>query len=280
MPDEANQARKATCKRSPGVIDNTAIGDSGPKRCSRFARSSFALLIKMLAAPALALFGPSQPAVAQTFDQAMSDALLDIFQNFAEVCDFDQPGCWITPGSNLFILLDDQLSGNEPSGGVSAQPATASPQAAAGMAIERRLQAVRESEEPKREAGLIQAIPAAYTGDQILAANGQLQLPPAGGATPEIVIGEAQGLSVFFSAGATALSHHNNEFEDGYKAELPTVTVGADYWIYPQFLAGVGFNYTNSDGSYDDGGGSTRISSVRYYTQPSCRSTEPSSTPF
>ena len=69
------------------------------------------------------------------------------------------------------------------------------------------------------------------------------------------MIGQAQGFSVFASAGATALNHHNNRFEDGYEAQLPTVTVGADYWINPQLLAGVGFNYTNFDGTYDDGGG-------------------------
>ena len=120
------------------------------------------------------------------------------------------------------------------------------------MAIERRLQAVRESEERRREAGLTSAIPASY-GDDLVQA--QLQLPPAGGATPEIVISQAQGLSVFASAGATALNHHNNRFEDGYEAQLPTVTIGADYWISPRLLAGVGFNYTNFDGTYDDGGG-------------------------
>jgi outer membrane autotransporter protein len=69
------------------------------------------------------------------------------------------------------------------------------------------------------------------------------------------VISQARRLSVFASAGATALNHHNNEFEDGYEAQLPTVTIGADYWISPRLLAGVGFNYTNFDGTYDDGGG-------------------------
>jgi outer membrane autotransporter protein len=120
------------------------------------------------------------------------------------------------------------------------------------MAIERRLQAVRESEERRRESGLTSAIPASYGGDLVQA---QLQLPPAGGATPEIVVSQAQGLSVFASAGATALNHHNNRFEDGYEAQLPTATVGADYWINPRLLAGAGFNYTYFDGTYDDGGG-------------------------
>lgn len=123
------------------------------------------------------------------------------------------------------------------------------------MAIQRRLQAVRESEERRREAALARPILASYPRDHVLAASDEAQVPPAGGATPEIVISQAQGLSVFASAGATALNHHNNRFEDGYEAQLPTVTVGADYWINPRFLAGVGFNYTNFDGAYDDGGG-------------------------
>jgi outer membrane autotransporter protein len=62
-------------------------------------------------------------------------------------------------------------------------------------------------------------------------------------------------LSLFVSAGAFALNHHNNRFEDGYEAQLPTVTAGADYWLTPRLLAGMAFNYTNFDGTYDDGGG-------------------------
>ena len=114
---------------------------------------------------------------------------------------------------------------------------------------------MRESEERRREASATRAIYASYPRDAVLAENGQLQLPPAGGASPEIVVGPAQGLSLFVSAGAFALNHHNNRFEDGYDAQLPTVTVGADYWITPRLLAGVAFNYTNFDGTYDDGGG-------------------------
>jgi uncharacterized protein with beta-barrel porin domain len=117
------------------------------------------------------------------------------------------------------------------------------------------LQAVRESEERRREAGAPRAIYASYPRGTVVADNGQLQLPPAGGASPEIVVGPAQGLSVFVSAGAFALNHHNNRFEDGYEAQLPTVTAGVDYGFTRRLLAGVAFNYTNFDGTYDDGGG-------------------------
>jgi uncharacterized protein with beta-barrel porin domain len=61
--------------------------------------------------------------------------------------------------------------------------------------------------------------------------------------------------SVFFSAGAYALQHYNNRFEDGYGATLPTVTIGADHRINDRMTAGLAFNYTNYDGTYDDGGG-------------------------
>jgi uncharacterized protein with beta-barrel porin domain len=63
------------------------------------------------------------------------------------------------------------------------------------------------------------------------------------------------GTNVFLSAGAYALNHYNNRYEDGYEAQLPTVTVGADYRVNDSLLAGLAFNYTNYDGTYDDGGG-------------------------
>ena len=200
-------------------------------------------LVRMLAGLALIALAPPTAAVAQTFDETSLAVLV-------QICS-DLNGGVIEVGPNLDALCNN----NAPTGGVSAAPATVSPQAAAGPAIERRLQAVRESEERRRDVGLARAIPAAYTRDHALAVDGELQLPPAGGATPEIVIGQAQGFSVFASAGATALNHHNNEFEDGYEALLPTATLGADYWISPRLLAGGAFNYTNSDGTYDDGGG-------------------------
>jgi uncharacterized protein YhjY with autotransporter beta-barrel domain len=231
-----------------------------------------ASLIRAFAALALVLLRLPQATVAQTFDEAFFLTLAEIGSNFVSLdgCDFrpkGQPGCWITPGSNL-ARLAEEVGSNAPTGVVSAAPAAVSPQAPAGPTIERRLQAVRESEERRREAGLMIAVPAVYAHERILVALGQLQLPPAGGATPEIVISQAQGLSVFVSAGATALNHHNNKFEDGYEAQLPAVTVGADYWINPRLLAGVAFNYTNFDGTYDDGGGFNKdiISPALYAT--------------
>jgi hypothetical protein len=246
MSGDTRRDQEATPMRPNGESGNAAIGMSNPRVPSRFAQPSLASLLG-----AVVVFGLPQVAVAQTFDDAISEALNGIQLNFSDTCQINEPGCWITPGSDLAGLLSEGLNpdNNAVAGAVSAAPATVSPGASAAPAIERRLQAVRESEEERREAGLTRVIRASYEGNLVLGANGQLQLPPAGGATPEFVISQARGLSVFASAGATALNHHNNEFEDGYEAQLPTVTVGADYWISPRLLAGGGFNYTNFDGS-------------------------------
>ena len=190
-----------------------------------------------------------QPAQGQTFDRASFAALNQICAIAAEQFPLESGDI------ELGETLDFLCFGNAAGGVISAVPATASPQAPAGTSIERRQQAVRESEERRREISSLQTMPASYPREAVLAQNGQLQLPPTGGGSPDIVVSPAQGLSLFVSAGAFALNHHNNRFEDGYEAQLPTVTVGADYWINPRLLAGVAFNYTNFDGTYDDGGG-------------------------
>jgi outer membrane autotransporter protein len=81
------------------------------------------------------------------------------------------------------------------------------------------------------------------------------QLPTPSGGDVEIPVGATSGLSLFLSAGGTYLEHDGNRYEAAYDAVLPTVTIGADYWITPQLLAGAAFNYTNFDGNYDGGGG-------------------------
>jgi uncharacterized protein YhjY with autotransporter beta-barrel domain len=195
----------------------------------------------LFAIPAIVVFGLSHPVPAQPFDALAF--LQDVcFRN-------------VTFGSNLKQLCQHSIE-NTPSGGVSAAPATGQAAAGVGPAIERRLQAVRESKELMKEAGATEVMYASYPGEAVLADNGQLQLPPAGGAPSEsVVVSTAQGLSLFASAGAVALRHHNNSFEDGYDALLPTVTVGTDYWFIPgRLLGGAAFNYTRSDGDYDHGG--------------------------
>jgi uncharacterized protein YhjY with autotransporter beta-barrel domain len=208
----------------------------------KLSSAKMAMLVAMFAASALIAAGLPRPAPAQTFDEAS-------FRTLQGICggNLEEEGV----GPNLTAFCQ----GNTPAGAISAAPAAVSPQVSAGPMIERRLQAVRESEERRREAGAIRAVYASYSGDTVLADTDQLQLPSGGGADPEIVVSPAQGLSLFVAAGAVALNHHNNRFEDGYEAQLPTVTAGADYWLTPRLLAGFAFSYTNFDGTYDDGGG-------------------------
>jgi uncharacterized protein YhjY with autotransporter beta-barrel domain len=254
MVGEANRDWGVTRKRPIVWGESAATGAAVRSPCFWSKDRYQATLVGMAAAVSLSAVGLLQPAAAQTFENVSSEVLRQIVQNFQtpDVCEPEPtPACWVTPGSDLF----DLFSRNAPAGVVSAAPAAVSPQAAGRPTVERRLQAVRESEERRREAGFARAIYASYSRDAVLAENGQLQLPPAGGASPEIVVGPAHGLSLFISAGAFVLNHHNNRFEDGYEAQLPTVTAGADYWFTPRLLAGVAFNYTNFDGTYDDGGG-------------------------
>ena len=76
-----------------------------------------------------------------------------------------------------------------------------------------------------------------------------------GGASADTLTDLGQGFSLFLSAGASSVSHQNNEFEDGYASQVPTVTLGADYRLTDWLVLGLGFNYTNFEGDYDDGGG-------------------------
>jgi outer membrane autotransporter protein len=158
-------------------------------------------------------------------------------------------------GSNLDQVCRD-IFGDGPNVGsvFSSIPTGASPQGAGMLSIEQRLQSSRESEEEKLE-GRKGGRAYALNTTERFAQGGALQLPPAGGASPNVAFGLGEGVSVFFSAGAYALNHYNNRFEDGYESQLPTVTVGGDYRVNDRMTAGLAFNYTNYDGTYDDGGG-------------------------
>lgn len=119
--------------------------------------------------------------------------------------------------------------------------------------IQQRLQTEVESREERLENKPSKTY--AMNTSERLAQDDTLHLPPVGGASPEIVFDLVSGASLFLSAGAYALNHYNNKYEDGYEAQLPTVTVGGDYRVNDWLLAGLAFNYTNYDGTYDDGGG-------------------------
>jgi outer membrane autotransporter protein len=186
-----------------------------------------------------------QPGWAAPFSISFRDNL-----NF--VC---APDNAVPRGANLNSLCVN-IIGDGPNVGsaFSSIPTGASPQGTGMLTVEQRLQSSREAEEEKIEGRRGRY---AYTlgSTQFAQREGGVQLPPAGGASPDVVFGLGSGSNVFFSAGAYALNHHNNRFEDGYESQLPTVTIGADHRVNEWLLAGLAFNYTNYDGTYDDGGG-------------------------
>jgi hypothetical protein len=84
----------------------------------------------------------------------------------------------------------------------------ASPESAGVLSIEQRLQSARQSEEEKLEGRRGRRAYAFNTTGRIAQRDG-LQVPPAGGASPNVVFGLGQGASLFFSAGAYSLYHFN-----------------------------------------------------------------------
>lgn len=152
-------------------------------------------------------------------------------------------------GSNLGQVCTDIDNGGGPVGSISSPMSPEN----AGVGLEQRLQSFRESKEEQLE-NEHHGTYAMNTSERFVKGDA-LQLPPAGGTSPDIVFGLGSGTNVFLSAGAYALNHYNNKYEDGYEAQLPTVTVGGDYRVNDWLLAGLAFNYTNYDGTYDDGGG-------------------------
>jgi uncharacterized protein YhjY with autotransporter beta-barrel domain len=200
--------------------------------------------LMIVASMLLITIDAQRPARATDFNDALRNSLREAcpnpstFGKLREACDQtrgrDDPS---GPVSGIFSATGASAE----SGGVS-------------RATERRLESLRRTEE-KKISGRAGSYTYAFDGTRDFAQRGDLQLPPVGGASPDIVFGVGPGASVFLSAGAYVLNHHNNRFEDGYEAQLPMVTVGADYLVNDWLLAGIALNYTNYDGTYDDGGG-------------------------
>jgi uncharacterized protein YhjY with autotransporter beta-barrel domain len=80
------------------------------------------------------------------------------------------------------------------------------------------------------------------------------QQKPAG-AADSVTTNWGENFSTFLTAGATALHHRNNDYEQGYNASVPSVTLGGNYLIASNLEAGLAFNYANSNASYTTGGG-------------------------
>jgi uncharacterized protein YhjY with autotransporter beta-barrel domain len=226
--------------------------------------------VKMAAIMLLIGGSSAEKAIAAAFDPAFEDYLVRVtiaaiilvagsssmqtaaaadfnstFRNYlTEVC----TSSLFPDGSNLGQVCDEIGDDSGPVGSISV------PMSSDGVRhLEQRLQSFRESKEEQLN-NESRGTYAMNTSEQF-AQSDALQLPSAGGTSPDLVFGAAAGPSAFISAGAYALNHHNNRFEDGYEAQLPTVTVGADYPVNDWLLAGLAFNYTNYDGTYDDGGG-------------------------
>jgi uncharacterized protein YhjY with autotransporter beta-barrel domain len=193
-----------------------------------------------MAAIMLLIGGSSaEKAIAAAFDPAFEDYLVHVCTDGL-----------FKPGSNLAQVCPGVPAGGGPVGSISV------PTSSDGTGVrrlEQRLQSFRESKEEQLN-NETRGTYAMNTSEQF-AESDALQLPSAGGTSPDVVFGTGAGPSAFISAGAYALNHHNNRFEDGYEAQLPTVTAGADYPVNDWLLAGLAFNYTNYDGTYDDGGG-------------------------
>lgn len=75
------------------------------------------------------------------------------------------------------------------------------------------------------------------------------------GSADSITASWGENFSTFLTAGATALHHRNNDYEQGYNASVPSVTLGGSYRIAGNLESGLAFNYSNSNASYTSGGG-------------------------
>jgi uncharacterized protein YhjY with autotransporter beta-barrel domain len=194
----------------------------------------------------VAVAGPAWPQNKDTFN-------LTSIKTLNTIC-FNRR----TPAGGGTIVVSPALNdvcGNAAQAGFSS-PASGAAPGPGEAAIEQRLQSVREAEEERREArGQRPASASSGSPALLFASTGRLTLPPESGTAPQVEISPGQGYSLFLSTGATALKHHENRYEDGYDAALPTVTLGGDLWVARDVLVGMAVSYTYVDASYDGGGG-------------------------
>ncbi len=156
---------------------------------------------------------------AQTFDRASAAELESICSNRGtNVRPFPQEG------SQLLSLCNDDIGGATP--------------ASAGVGSQSQPNSILISQQQLKDA---------QTNKE------KEDMVPGGSA--DVVTGRWGKFSTFLTAGATTLRHHSNEFEDGYSATIPSVTIGGGYLVSDNLEAGLAFNYSNSDGDYNTGGG-------------------------
>jgi hypothetical protein len=188
------------------------------KKANEIAKITLCSSILIIATITLTIIGCVYTAKAAAFRQSFRINLGTVCQNPS-----------FQAGANLLQVCSEIAGGGGPVGGVFSSTG-ASPQGARIAAVEQRLQSSRETKEEKLETKSDRRTYALNSAERFAQGDG-LQLPPAGGASPAVAFGLGQGVGVFFSAGAFALDHYNNRFEDGYEAQLPTVTVGGDYRV-------------------------------------------------
>jgi uncharacterized protein YhjY with autotransporter beta-barrel domain len=206
-----------------------------------------------LTAAVVASCSVSDRAAAEPFERIATTTLRNICENRVD------PN--FGGGSQTFRLSAEMLvgCGNLPST-LFAGTSSAGPSGAGTLAIEQRLQSVRESEEERRmgrRAHGLYAFAGRGEGADFAqrAPSATIEKPLA-----DVLIDYGKGLSGFVSAGAAVVHHRSSRFEDGYRAEVPNVTVGADYRLADEVLVGFAFSYANFNATYDDGGGTNRDS--------------------
>jgi outer membrane autotransporter protein len=161
------------------------------------------------------LVGNLSPANTQTFTDATN-------AQFADICGSRNQR--LGSSSTLFQLCS---SGPQPPQGQS--PATQHPgsqtQSNSVLISQQQLKKIRTAEEHKEKKV---------------------------GASPDVVSADVSGgFSTFVVAGGATLRHHENDFEEGYDATIPSVTAGGDYRISDKLVTGLAFNYSNSNGDFD-----------------------------
>lgn len=234
--------RKAGIRRRSGGC-GPAAGDH-----RHFRDKAKRFLLVLASSSLLATFQSQNPASAETFNNALRGKLKSV----CEAPDFGSARGALRGICGGVIVDEEDKVG--PVGSVFTATGASPEGAGAPGALEQRLQSRRTSSKEEQLNNELRGAYATRSGDR-LAQSDVLQLPPAEGATPQIVFGQGSRAGAFISAGASRVKHGNSRFEDGYDAELPTVTAGADYQVNRWLIAGLALNYTYYDGTYDDGGG-------------------------
>lgn len=168
---------------------------------------------------AATLISVSNTVGAETFEQAVRAELTDI-------CSF---GLAI-PGSELSNICSQLgLTNQVGPGSVSSSGLSSLSQPNSLLISQQQLKDLQEKKRKKKKKG--------------------------GGASSDVAVANWGSLSTFFTAGATSLRHRNNEFEQGYHADIPSVTAGVGYLFSDTLETGFAFNYANTKADNDVGGG-------------------------